>query len=213
MARSLGRIAAAAALIAGLVALGLSNASAGPPTTATDFRLQRGMNLVGFDATVAKAHGFKIVTYADGSQQAVPANPHDKTRKPSPIVPKADQRRPGAMSASVAQDTVWGNCGYSYIEGAQDAAHQIWLNSGFHVNNWATSYSWLISLYDRNGHSYVGASGGLNFRNDWHRFWDGRQQYGYSIDEVESSYSYAFIWYGGICVSGGPWIVISPIWG
>jgi hypothetical protein len=113
------------------------------------------------------------------------------------------------VSTTTAQDTVYGNCGYSYIEGAQSASHKIWLRSGFHVNDSAVQYAWLISLYDRNGHSYQGSSGGLAFRHDWSKLWENLNQYGYSIDEVEAGSSYAVLYWGGVCVSGGPWISLS----
>ena len=39
------------------------------------------MNVEGFDAAVAKAHGYKIVTYANGDQQSVPIDPHSHLPK------------------------------------------------------------------------------------------------------------------------------------
>jgi hypothetical protein len=79
-----------------------------PAAAATLGHLQvrQSMMFVGFDATVARAHGYRIVTRADGSERVVSVD----------------------SAASPVQDTVWGNCGYSYVEGEISGRHQIWLN-------------------------------------------------------------------------------------
>lgn len=205
--RLLTLLAGLAALAAGAApasaAPGFGSPTVAPPTigqeAATTYK-QRGMDVVGFDAEVAAANGYKIVTYADGSQQSVPVDPADKTKEGSPIV------SPGVMP-QVVQETVHGNCGYSFIEGNQVGAHKIWLRSGFGLSKGppAVSYRWTIELQDKYGFSYQGSRGSLALRETWSKTWDNLNQYGWSSHDVLRS-SYALRANGSICTSGGPGI-------
>jgi hypothetical protein len=190
------------AVAAGLALTALASpASAEQAPAAPTKHLQRGMSVVRFDAKVAAANGYKIVTYADGSQQSVPVDPTDTTKEASPIVPA------GGVSANVNQNTVYGNCGYSFIEADQTGPHKIWIRSGFHVNRGAVAYTWVIELWDDNGSSYQGSSGGLLNRQDWSHTWNNLTQYGYSLEEVLPGSSDAVLNNGSVCTSGGPWIL------
>lgn len=160
-------------------------------------RKQFGMNIVGFDADTAAANGYKIITLDDGGQQSVPIDPNDKTKEPSKVV--------YPNSTEVVQDTVYGDCGYSYIEADQTGPHTIWINSGFGLNGPAVAYQWTIELTDENGTSYQGDAGGLPGQARWNRFWDGLNQYGWSSQDVLTS-SWAQKADGSICTSGGPGI-------
>lgn len=170
--------------------------------------LQRGLTAVRFDPAVAAAHGFKIITLPDGSQQSVPVNPKDH-RKPSPPI-KAP--RPGSVTPNVTQDTEYGDCGYSFIEGDVVGTHTIYLRSGFGISPdrpTAVGYNWSIALYDDNGVSYQGASGGLEFRSSWSGEWDDLTQYGTSLDDV-TDFSDAVLYDGTVCGSYGPFITLYP---
>lgn len=169
--------------------------------------VQRGMNVVGFDPSVAAEHGYRIVTYADGSKQSIPAVANSKL-PPGPLMPAPNAVKP------FVQSTSWGDCGYSYIEGSQTGAHQIYLRSGFGLSSGlsAVGYNWVIELQDANGFSYVGSSGGLLFRNSWAGEWDALNQYSYSFDYVLSN-STATLADGTVCQSGSPGIYINGIWG
>src|SRR4051794_27403877 len=57
------------ALISAGVIMAPSAASAAPRTV----HVARGMQLVGFDATAARLHGYTVVTLPDGAQASVPA--------------------------------------------------------------------------------------------------------------------------------------------
>src|SRR5437660_2926363 len=73
-----------------------SNASPFSPsrTNASNGRVieevQTGLNVVGFNSAIAKAHGYKIVTYANGDQQSIPIDPHSRSPK-SPILHRTPQ--------------------------------------------------------------------------------------------------------------------------
>ncbi|MEU1847254.1 hypothetical protein [Micromonospora sediminicola] len=70
------RLSASALLALALAAAGVpaltTPATAAPGAVAKTDRL--GMGLVGFDAKVAEAHGYRVVTLPDGSQASVPAD-------------------------------------------------------------------------------------------------------------------------------------------
>jgi hypothetical protein len=194
-----------------------ASASAATPASANSAAgVQHAFNVVGFDAAVAKAHGYKIVTYANGSEQSVPINSQSGL-KPSPVVnlqdasEEAASATPGVVSPdAVTQDTVYGNCGYSYIEGEKSATHQIWLNSGFSITPApAVRYNWTIELEDKNGSSYQGSNGEIDSYS-WSDTWSGLNQYSYSFDDVLTSSS-ATLSNGEVCASGGPGIFLNSL--
>src|SRR4051812_13067180 len=57
---------------------GASAASAAPTPTGSVKVVNLGMYVKGFDAATAKAHGYQIVTYANGDRQSVPVDPQSK---------------------------------------------------------------------------------------------------------------------------------------
>ncbi len=120
--------------------------------------LRRGMNVVGFNAAVAKAHGYKIVTYANGDQQSVPIDPKSRLPK-SPILHHDYGLHPDGNSD---YNKVVGNCGTSWIAVLQTGASQVQVASGFTVSSSpAIGYSWTVSLSDANGTSQQSESGEL----------------------------------------------------
>ncbi len=171
--------------------------------------LQRGLKAIRFDPAVAAAHGYKIITLPDGSQQSVPVNPADPTRKPSPPI-KASH--PGSITPNTTQDTEYGDCGASFIEGDVVAPHTIYLRSGFILSAdrpGAVAYNWSIALYDDYGQSYQGASGPLDFQPSWNGTWLDLTQYGVSLDDV-TDFSDAILADGTVCGSYGPFIFLNP---
>lgn len=107
---------------------------------------------------VAKAHGYKIVTYANGDEQAVPVNPKSGLRK-SPILTKTS--RAGIHPDNSGSDTVYGTCGDSYVSAVQISTNHIDLDSGFDVVDPVVYVDWDVYLSDANGTSTQGASAHL----------------------------------------------------
>jgi hypothetical protein len=143
------------------------------------------MYIRAFDARVARAHGLEIRSGANGRQYSVKA---------------------GAPVRAVPLNQISGNCGYSYVYGyTSSGSRAIELYTGFHVNDWATGYSWQVRLNDRGGTSFQNWGGGLNFRNNWtgDRVVGGLTP-GPGQATVVSANSYAEIWTGSICWSGSP---------
>ncbi|WP_438295865.1 hypothetical protein [Streptomyces sp. HUAS TT7] len=164
--------------------------------------LKQGMNVVSFNAATAKAHGYKIVTYANGDQQSVPVDPKSKLPK-SPIL------HHGMQPLNSDYDRVVGNCGVSWISVRQTAASQVQVGSGFTVSSPAISYNWTISLSDRNGTSHQSSSGGLFFKETWARVWSNLNQHGYTFDYVSSGL--AELANGTVCYAGRPSVSISGL--
>ena len=201
------RAALAAVAVAAMAAVTTVPAHAST-TSPTHDTLQRGMNLEGFNAAVAKANGYKIVTYANGDEQAVPVHPKAGLRD-SPLLVKT--KSGGLHADNSSTDGIYGNCGYSWITSTQTGTNQIKIQSGFNVAPAAVYFNWFVSLNDANGSSTQGAGGYLDFDPSWTGTWTDLYQYEYSIDEVLSDESFATLDNGEVCSSAGPWVVISGL--
>lgn len=194
--------------VAATSAIAASQAQASPTRTApaAKFEVKRGMYISGFDAAVARAHGYKIVTYANGDQQSVPVNPRSGLPKGPLLVRSAGGLRPD----NSGYDEVTGDCGTSWIYGNEVSTSHISLESGFDLTDPAVAYSWVISLSDANGSSRQTASGTLLERKSWEGTWNDLYQYEYTIDQVLTS-STVILYDGSTCYSGGPYIVLSGL--
>jgi hypothetical protein len=201
---------AAAATILTVVLLPTS-AFAVNVTPVKTVRIQQGMYGVRFDPAIAAAHGYKIVTYSDGSQQSIPIDSGDTSKHASAIIGAATVTKGKKLITpdTIVEGTSYGDCGWSFVEADQFAPHTIWMRSGFTVNDTIESFNWLVELEDKNGTSYQGAnSPGPPGGPSWSGLWDPLNQYGSSLEEVIPSYSYAWMENGELCVSGGPYLVI-----
>jgi hypothetical protein len=164
------------------------------------------MNVEGFDAAVAKAHGYKIVTYANGDQQSVPIDPHSHLPK-SLILHHAHGLR---IAANSDYDRIVGNCGTSWIAVLQTGASAVQVASGFVVTPApAVDYGWTVSITDANGTTQKESSGALFFKSAWARAWTNIHQHLWTFDYVESGF--AILDDGTICFSGTPAVSLSGL--
>jgi len=215
IARRAATVAVAAASVtvalagAGPAQASTTSASTPPAHSVPKFEVERGMYAGGFDPAVARAHGYKIVTYANGDQQAVPVNPRSGQKK-GPLVVKAAATRGTLAPANSGYDEVTGDCGESWIYGTQAGTDHVDLESGFTVTDPAIAYNWVISLSDANGTSHQGGSGTLAERTSWEGQWNGLYQDDYTTDQVSTS-SVALLEDGTTCYSGGPFIVLGGL--
>jgi hypothetical protein len=181
--------AAAIALSAGLSA-GPAMAGAAPVTTSPvsqkvhEVRIEIPMRVVGFDAKVAKAHGYEIRTY-HGRQYSV------KIGTPRNVIPNV---------------TVYGNCGYSYIDYNAQGNHVVFMETGFHVYLTATNYTWWIYMLDNGGLSSHHWAGVFLLP---HLNWGTSALYGGMATGGSSAWvstpsSYVDLISGARCISGGP---------
>jgi hypothetical protein len=164
---------------------------------------QGGMYVSGFNAAVAKAHGYKIVTYANGDQQSVPINPNSRLPK-SPIL----HRSHGIVAdTNTDYNQVGGNCGISWIRVSQTGTNKVAVVSGYkNLAGPAYFWSWNVSLSDKNGTShqtYEGATSGEAAS----RIWSNLNQYGFTFDYVYAGG--AVLDDGTICLSGAPDVSIN----
>jgi hypothetical protein len=169
--------------------------------------VKQGMYVEGFDAAVAKAHGYKIVTYANGDEQAVPVNPKSGLRK-SAILAKSSSA--GIHPANSGSDTVVGSCGASDISAIQISTNHIDVDSGFDVYDPVVYVDWDIYLSDVNGTSTQGTSDFLLDDVEWGHAWDDLYQYEDTIDQLSTG-SYVILADGAECFSAGPFVVLTGL--
>jgi hypothetical protein len=185
----LGRTMALLGAIAVLVPLTASAASAAPsakPAPAVAVKTT-GMQIVGFDRAVAAAHGYEIKTAPDGREYSVKKG--------------ATATAAGGIST---QNIVYGNCGSSYLwyNAIGNSSNRI--QTGFNLNQAATSYWWLVVMRDGGGQSSRNWAGGLLLRTSWGvTSTVTGMTHGFS-DAYVSTASSAILWNGGVCTSGGP---------
>ncbi|GGQ75898.1 hypothetical protein [Couchioplanes azureus] len=176
---------------------------------------QVGMYVAGFDPDVAKAHGYKIVTYANGDRQSVPIDPTSKLPK-GPLLHRqapadaASPHRPvTASAANTDYNEVWGNCGVSWIRVTQTGAHKVSIASGYrNLPASAFFWTWTVTLTDRNGTSHQSHSGPTSGTSA-SRTWSNLNQYGWTHDYVSAGG--ATLNDGTICFSGRPDVSISGL--
>jgi hypothetical protein len=146
------------------------------------------MTFGGFNAAVAAAHGYKIITGADGKQRSVLAN----------LSNAEALARPG--------NTVPGDCGSSTMTIAPRGGYEANVATGFILTSGpAVDFQWYTSYSDDYGNSTHNWSGGLLLRTTW----TGTFVYksggpGWVYGTVDIGPSYAILADGEICYSGGP---------
>lgn len=91
-------------------------------------RVTVAMEVTGVDAAVAKAHGYKVVTLADGRQEAV-----------------------AASKAVSPNDTIEGDCGDAYLNYYAVGNKEAYVDSGFSLNQPAVYYYWDVAVKDSAG--------------------------------------------------------------
>jgi hypothetical protein len=193
LAVSLGAVAATATALAGVAqALPASASTVQARTAAVPHvvKVTVPMKVTGFDAAVARAHGYVIRTDAQGREYSVQAG--------------------AAATASASADAVSpdnvidGNCGSSYLYEYAVGNHAVDIQTGFNVTTPAVAYWWKYWMRDPGGTSSHTHSGGLAARTSWadDERW-GALTPGPASAWVDTG-SDALLDNGGVCTSGGP---------
>ena len=117
--------------------------------------------------------------------------------------------RPQLSSSGVAQPNgiVFGDCGYSTVNvGYKSNGAPVRMTTGFHVNDSATGYQWGAYTTGPSYSYHYTASGNLALRHDWNGSHNSSANYpsGWYTSTVSPSESFAILWWGGVCYSGGP---------
>lgn len=159
------------------------------------------MTIVGYDAEVAQAHGYRIETDANGVQYSVPVTPEAI----------AEQARDEAAAGSTVQPfgTVNGNCGSSSLTGYKGSNDTVIFSTSFFISTGTIAeYDWAV---DANGF----------FSSNYWRTWGNGPLAGNSAAwtgaitgvvgpgkaSVPNGSARASVikTNGAVCYSGGPW--------
>ncbi|MBU2662604.1 hypothetical protein KOI35_03710 [Actinoplanes bogorensis] len=152
-------ISARKIMLSGLLALGMVTtmipSAAQAAVGSTDD--ESGMRIGGFDAAVARANGYEIVTLPDGSQASVPAAKAEAARRGS-YVPKTGvlvKPSKGGVSAN-AYGSRSGNCGTSWVQISPRGGGSAGLTTGMSLvldSGGPWDIHWNVNVSDRNGTS------------------------------------------------------------
>jgi len=115
----------------------------------------------------------------------------------------ARQTRDSGMA--VPLNTVYGNCGWSFIQMTPTGNRYALIQTGYHTYSISTSYSWTVHVVDDWGASNKYWS---NTFPIWTHDWVGTNNFrssgaGWAFAEVTSGI--AILWNLTICYSGNPW--------
>lgn len=134
-----GVVLAVLALLPPTAANASTGASSPTPTTT---RVTTPMTVGGYNAQVAAAHGYKIVTHSDGTQESVPVTAAAVAERK-----QADQARIAAQakSQSTVTPAVVGNCGSSWLQGTKIANDTVTFQTGFIVYLAAYEHTWTVN--------------------------------------------------------------------
>lgn len=193
--RSVSR-AALTTLLLGLLGVFLAEPAAAAPAPNPS---GTAMIVTGFDRDVAKANGYEIIKLPNGREASVKKE-------------VADRIRAGDKSAwPSGQDTVYGNCGYSYVELYAIGGEKANFRTGFGIASnkpAAVRYQWVVRITDNGGSSSPSWSGNLAYRRTWvtngGNFLVYKLTAGPATARVDRDWSYAVLANGEICSSGGP---------
>jgi len=170
----------ASALLAAVVSLvGLSAATAGTASAAAapyTVRITVQMHVVGFDAAVARAHGYTVKTAPDGHQYSV------------------------AKGAIVPATTVPGNCGTATMDYTATGGKAATVYTGFTVDDGAWLFSWNVAVTDNAGVGTNSWGDYLASDHQWYVTWPTHHSVtGYSWAQVTSGS--AFLDNGDTCAA------------
>jgi hypothetical protein len=195
---------------------GVPAANAAPPSELKSAGTHPvGLRLAGFDADVARAHGYEVVTLPDGSQASVPAEKAEAARNgeyvPTVGVLKTTSKRLRAAGASGVDQyaELPGDCGKSYIALWDQAAPdgKATLHTGFHLVPAAgtpLSVSWLVNITDTAGSSnqpYSELDG-----NIWGTSWIGHLR----VLQLSKGWANAtVVWYSSWTIAANGWFCYS----
>lgn len=183
----MGSVQAASAATPQATATGSPRAVGAPGGTA---KVTTGMYYSGFDAAVAKAHGYVIRTNAAGLQYSVKIG--------SNVSPGSDPVKYGACGASYVYYSAFGARSKSPKYGAS-------FETGYTVDGLAVEGNWTLDVADNAGVGALFYGAAANGTGAWSASGDTWHSVtGYSYAEVNTS-SWVLLENGGFCTSAGPW--------
>jgi len=158
--------------------------------------LEAGMYIVGFNATVAREHGYEIRTTAQGIEYSVKIG---SLAWRNQAVPASDP-------------VIYGNCGDSFMfyraigHRSTNPKYIASTDTGYNVNLPTVEGTWQATYYDNHGAGTVTQYNATNGTQNWSTEYNTLHSVkGYSWGEVDPNASWVLLDNGGLCYSGGPW--------
>jgi hypothetical protein len=153
--------------------------------------------------SVAENGDKHVLTLGGGQQVTMTADQYARWAQ-TPVGQEVTKSVTTGGAVTNANPYVVGNCGASWIYLDGIGGLRIQVNTGYQVTAAVLWSDWWVDIFDQRGASEqyygAGANGGTwGTTNSY-----GGMAAGYSWAEVSTS-SYAVLWYGAICTSGGPW--------
>ncbi|MET8148014.1 hypothetical protein ACIBSW_13865 [Actinoplanes sp. NPDC049668] len=147
-------------MLSGLMALGMIATVMPSAAQAAETTSEVGMMIAGFDAAVAEAHGYEIVTLPDGSQASVPAAKAAAAKAGTFIPTSGVLVKPsgGGVSANAYGARV-GECGTSWVQISPRGGGSAGLTTGMDLvldSGGPWDIHWNVKVSDRNGSSNQG---------------------------------------------------------
>ncbi|GIE80483.1 hypothetical protein Aph02nite_64330 [Actinoplanes philippinensis] len=130
------------------------------PATAADLGSEvpgeKSMSIAGFDADVARAHGYEVVTLPDGAVASVPAEKAEAARL-GKYIPRSGVIPPpaGGVSTSAYGETV-GDCGLSWVQISPRGGAKASLTTGMTLvpdSGGPWDVHWWVDVADTGGYS------------------------------------------------------------
>ena len=149
-------------VLSGLMALGMIATVMPSAAQAAETTSEVAMQIGGFDAAVAKAHGYEIVTLPDGSQASVPAA-KAAAATAGTFIPKSGvlvKPSDGGVSANTYGERV-GECGLSWVQISARGGGSAGLTTGMSLvldSGGPWDIHWNVRVSDSNGSSTQGYS-------------------------------------------------------
>jgi hypothetical protein len=192
-------------LAVAIASLGLSVAVAVSATTAnapaSQITRTFGMSTVAVSKVLGpSAKGTDEVLLANGATISVPV-------RYVGLIEKYMTKHKTAIQLDTLYDEIAGNCGTSFVELTNKSnGHPVHMLTGFTLIDYAVDYSWRVPISGPS-YSYVYTAGGaLAFDATWEGQHSSAANYAHGTwgAGVVSSASYAVLWTGQVCYSGGP---------
>ena len=137
----LAGVVVAAIVLLPAAAANASTVSPAPTPTPVTTTVHQNMVVKGYDAKVAAANGYKIVTNADGTQASVPVTAAAIAQQK-----QADQRMVAARTATAVPAASGSGvvCGDSWASGVKKANNTVAFHTGFIVYGAVSFHTWSV---------------------------------------------------------------------
>jgi hypothetical protein len=157
------------------------------------------MTVVSYDAAVAEANGYQIVTNPDGTQSSIPVTDEAKAQQAAADAAKAEYESGGVSARGVVD----GDCGSSWISASKIANDTVAYQTGYIVWGAVVDSQWtIVATGFITGNSvtlHPGANAGT-----WETEGGVNNVVGPGVAGVTTGSSFAVLAGGQVCYSGGP---------